>query len=704
MGRIHHPARRRDRDGTLTARIDLTEQSDAPPACRSARSGSSCSTTTPGPTAPPTPKRPGCRASRSGWRSRPTAPSRVDYNNNPLCGGDCLTDADGFVQIDNLGPATYFIDVHPPDGPCNSNPNSRWYQTTTIDGGLQLLAAGRGGQRRHRRAGRAALGAAEQPHRLLVRIRLRAPAVRDRRAPARSRARARNWVEWPPYTTGTLRRAGRATRSSRCATPPPTRRLHRPGRRAGQLRHPERAGRATTTCRSGTSSSATSCGSSRSRSSAARSSTSTTPVTTARSASAFRAGSAGSTARSTRTNSNGQYDAGVDTADRQHRHGPAVARRLDQGVHGHRRVRATTSTRPPRAARSGAGSSTSRASRASRPTPGRRSTTSTPVPSSRPVPSTRHAVGQPMHPDRPGRRAADQPAAAGRPPSHGRLGQARLPGRHARPDRRHHLLRHDPQRVRRATQAHEDYEPAIPDVTVYLESPGPDGVPNTGDDVVVNKYVTDHWQQPNASQDPPDGNSVHPELQPDPRLQRQRRQRSVQPGRSGRTASRCRSPASRPRTARSTAATPSPTTARAATTSTADDGTCTAARDPVPLVAGTYITHAVMPKDAERLARAATRSAVTRTSREHPTGGSRRRLGLPLPAREGGGRQRRPRQPLHPAAFPTPPCAGDDHVIDQSTLTPRSTYYSVSERARAAVRQEARRAAPTARTPTPTST
>ena len=53
-------------------------------------------------------------------------------------------------------------------------------------------------------------------------------------------------------------------------------------------------------------------------------------------------------------------------------------------------------------------------------------------------------------------------------------------------------------------QAHEDYEPAIPNATVYLETPGPDGQPNTDDDVVVNKYVTDHWQQPNDGQDPQD--------------------------------------------------------------------------------------------------------------------------------------------------------------------------------------------------------
>ena len=45
------------------------------------------------------------------------------------------------MQLDNLGPATYFIDVHPPEGPCNADPTSQWYQTTTIDGGLQLLAS-----------------------------------------------------------------------------------------------------------------------------------------------------------------------------------------------------------------------------------------------------------------------------------------------------------------------------------------------------------------------------------------------------------------------------------------------------------------------------------------------------------------------------------------------------------------------------------
>jgi hypothetical protein len=64
----------------------------------------------------------------------------VDYFNNPLCGGDCVTDADGFVQLDNLGPATYFVYATPPDTPCNDNPDSRWVQTSTFDGGFNVQA------------------------------------------------------------------------------------------------------------------------------------------------------------------------------------------------------------------------------------------------------------------------------------------------------------------------------------------------------------------------------------------------------------------------------------------------------------------------------------------------------------------------------------------------------------------------------------
>src|SRR5215469_3494728 len=47
----------------------------------------------------------------------------VDHDNQPLCGGICKTASDGFVEINNLSPATYFADVHPPDH-CNPDPNA----------------------------------------------------------------------------------------------------------------------------------------------------------------------------------------------------------------------------------------------------------------------------------------------------------------------------------------------------------------------------------------------------------------------------------------------------------------------------------------------------------------------------------------------------------------------------------------------------
>ena len=57
----------------------------------------------------------------------------VDYFNDPLCGGDCVTEPDGFIDIPNLAPGTYFIKVTPPDG-------SGWVQTTTIDGSFAVQA------------------------------------------------------------------------------------------------------------------------------------------------------------------------------------------------------------------------------------------------------------------------------------------------------------------------------------------------------------------------------------------------------------------------------------------------------------------------------------------------------------------------------------------------------------------------------------
>ena len=52
---------------------------------------------------------------------------QADYNGDPLCGGVCLTDADGNVTIPNLAPGRYEIEVLPPDG-------EDWLQTTTFEG------------------------------------------------------------------------------------------------------------------------------------------------------------------------------------------------------------------------------------------------------------------------------------------------------------------------------------------------------------------------------------------------------------------------------------------------------------------------------------------------------------------------------------------------------------------------------------------
>jgi hypothetical protein len=139
----------------------------------------------------------------------------VDYFNNPLCGGVCLTAPDGFVQVDNLGPATYFIDVHTPDH-CNPDPNApsrlttgpgQWYQTTTIDGGLQLMAPVEEGS-----DGTGAPGEQlwePQNRRTAYWFGfVCAPMGWPTSGPFSNgtgeiTGQARNWVEWAPYTTGT---------------------------------------------------------------------------------------------------------------------------------------------------------------------------------------------------------------------------------------------------------------------------------------------------------------------------------------------------------------------------------------------------------------------------------------------------------------------------------------------------------------------
>ena len=606
----------------------------------------------------------------------------VDYNNDPLCGGVCTRagDADGFVadQQPRARRPTSSTCTRPTRPLQRATRTASWYQTTTIDGGLQPHGAGveegsdgtgapgeqlwepptvrtaywfgfvcapmdfaEPGHRRDHRPGAqlGRVGAVRRP----------APIDDAGREPVRRAVRRRDRPD----------------------------RLRRPGRRRRQLRHPERPGRRPTTWPSGTSSSATSCGSSRSRSPPARPSTPTTPDDDGEvgvGVSRWFGWLDGTVYKD--LNANGQFDDGVEPHHREHRHGPAVAGRLDQGGDVHRPRRALRV--PDRRGRRARQVDHQRAGlRALRRTRARRCTTSTPA---------RHAVMlvdrtpvDPCVPTQGGGLLTNQLLARG-PPRDRRLGQASTTRRDAGPDRRHHLLRDDPQRVRRAVPGARGLRAGDPGRDgATSRRLGPDGVPNTDDDVVVNKYVTDHWQQPEREPDPQTRRPRSPRAATRPRTSTAPTSAPSSTRRSGRTASRCRSPASRPRTARSTAATRSPTTARGGYDLAADDGTCSrrsATRSP--LVAGNYIVHVVMPKDAtttapcnpaecrrlperqrghgqrpgRRRRAACTASCARRTSTSTSATSSRRQI-------------------------PPPPCTGDDHVIDQSTLVTRSLYYGV---------------------------
>jgi hypothetical protein len=229
-------------------------------------------------------------------------------------------------------------------------------------------------------------------------------------------------------------------------------------------------------------------------------------------------------------------------------------------------------------------------------------------------------------------------------------------------------------------QAHENYEPAIPDAIVYLETPGPDGVPDTDDDVVVNKYVTDHWQQPNADQDPQDNgqggansftqncnpirdyngvditDQFSPKIGPNclevPLTGNQMKEGAFDGGYA--FADYC----------------------PGGYDLAADDGTCVGGTDPVALVAGTYITHSVMPQDPAdtRDCNPANANGFKYVSDAHgavPGGGQGCLFHI---VREEDvnvdlGNQFAPQ-------IPPPPCAGDMHVLDQSTLVTRSVFYT----------------------------
>jgi Polysaccharide lyase family 4, domain II len=603
----------------------------------------------------------------------------VDYNNNPLCGGICTTSSQpatvGFAEINNLGPATYFIDVHPPDGPCNSNPDSQWYQTTTIDGGLNLMAPTEEG----------ADGTGAPGEQLWEPPNIRtaywfgfvcSPRPFTNPGTGEITGTARNWVEWAPYKTGTFTDPVENPFLALSDASTDQTVFVGQGDAAGnfdiqnvpagdynlavwdeQLSYIMRF----------------------------------KPVTVApgQTVDMNDVGDDGSVGLGVSrwfgwldgkvykdTNGNGQYDPGVDP--------PIGNTDMDQRWRDGS-IKESTFTNPsgdyeyPTAEGGALGRWFVNEQGFARfsADPG----ASTHDERTGDVTPSCLVDGTPVDPCIPNSQGGGL-----------LMNQSILEGHRSTVDwGKRDYPAGTPGQIVGITyfattrnefdarfQAHEDYEPAIPDVTVFLETPGPDGSPNTDDDVVVNKYVTDHWQQPNANQDPVDpenpgfsqscnpildeaGTDVTDQFNPDigpnclevPLAGAHTKEGAFDGGYA--FANYCPD-------------------GYDLDTDACQDGT---APDDHPLVAGNYIVHAIMPKDdtdTDRLCNPAGESQrVTEPHGTVPGGGSgclyhivrEEDVNVDL------GNHFAPQ-------IPPPPCNGDDHVIDKSTLTPRSTFFPVA--------------------------
>ena len=666
-------------DGALTARVDLTEQSDAHPLPlgkirvfvfddNSWTNG-----------APDTEEN-GLRGFKIGLEEQTGSAVTVDYNNQPLCGGDCLTDGTGFVQVNDLGPATYFIDVHAPDTDCNPRvPGSRWTQTTTIDGGLKLMApteegadgTGAPGEQlweppNNRTAYWFGFVCSPQP-------------FTGTAGTGEITGQARNWVEWAPYTTGTygdpvenpfvaLSDAG-TDRTVFVDRGDANGNFDIQQVPAGdynlsiwdeQLSYIMRfkpvhvdAGQAVDVNDIGDDGVA-GVGVSR-----------------------WFGWLDGTVYKD--NNNNGKYDQG-DTAipntdvDQRWRDGSIKEGTVTDST-GHYEYPTAEGGALGRWIVNEQGFSRFSAY----PGPSIHDEhTGTVTPSC--------AVAPPAVPANP-----CVPTDQG-----GGLltNQSLLEGHRATVDwGKRDYPAGEPGQIVGITyfattrnefdarmQAHEDYEAAVPDVTVYLETPGPDGVPNTSDDVVVNKYVTDHWQQPNASQDPQaNGNSFKQNCNPIRDFTGQDISNLFNPD----LGPNCLEV---PLTGQNTKdgafdggyafSDYCPNGYDLSSSNT--DGTCADGSDPVPLVNGNYITHVVMPQDANdtRSCNAIGDSVpgdvdVSTAKGSVPGGGAGclYRVVKEEDVNVDLGNS-------FTTAVPPPPCVGDNHLIDQSTLTPRSVYYN----------------------------
>jgi Polysaccharide lyase family 4, domain II len=609
-------------------------------------------------------------------------PVTVDYNNHPLCGGICKTSSAaatrGFAEINNLGPATYNIDVHPPSGPCNSDPDSAWYQTTTIDGGLQLQAPTEEGA-----DGTGAPGEQlwEPPN---VRTAywfgfVCAPQPFATAGSGEIVGQARNWVEWAPYTTGTFNDSVENPFVALSDASSDLTVFVGQGDADGNFDiqnvpegdynlavwdeqlsyimrfkpvHVEAGQTVNVNDPSDDPNGPDALGVSRwfgwvdgyvykDRNNDGMFDAGDAPMANTDMDQRWRDGSI---KESTFTDPSGYYQ--YPTAE-----GGALGRWFvnEQGF-------ARFSAYPGAAYHD--------------------EHTGAVIPSC--------VAGAPANPCIPNSQGGGL-----------LVNQLVLEGHRATVDwgKRDYPAGTPGQIVgityfattrnefNARNQAHEDYEPAIPDVTVYLEAPGPDGVPNTDDDVIVNSYVTDHWQQPNADQDPQDNgqggpnsftqncnpirdfaganitNQFNPDLGPNclevPLTGQQMKEGAFDGGYA--FADYC-----------------PPALDGSSNWNLVGDSCAVPMAD---LVAGDYIVHAIMPKDP------------TDTRDCNPAGASQR-VTDPVGSIPGGGlgclyhivREEDVNVDLgnqFAPQIPPPPCNGDDHVIDQSTLVQRSNYYNV---------------------------
>jgi hypothetical protein len=600
----------------------------------------------------------------------------VDYHNHPLCGSTCVTNNQGFVEIPNLGPATYFIYVNPPNGPCNSDPSSQWYQTTTIDGGFNLIAPVEEGS-----DGTGAPGEQlwEPPNARTAYWYgfVCAPKPFPTTGTGEITGQASNWAEWAPYTTGTYNEpVENPFVAVSDANTGQTLYVGR-GDAAGnfdiqnvpagsyilsvwdeQLSYIIRFKNLTVDAGE------------------------TVDVNDVGDDGVAGIGVSrwfgwldGTVYKD--VNNNGRYDSGTDT--------PLANTGMDNRWRdGSIKDVATTDPSGYYQYPNAEGGFLGRWFINEQ---GFTQLSAYPGPS--------------MHDEHTGAVtpscAVDPPAVPANPcvptdQGGGLLSNQLLTeGHRATVDwgKRDYPAGTPGQIVgvtyfattRNEFQAykqnHEDYEPGIPDVTVLLETPGPDTQPGTADDVVVNKYVTDHWQQPNASQDPqdPPGNSFKQNCNPI----RDFGGADITSLFSSQIGPNCLEV---------------PLTGEQTKDGTfdggyafadycpngydlnADDGTCNGGTDPVALVAGTYVTHAVMPTDPDdsRPCNPASGPGLKKVSGPFGDQPNAQTGCLWRPVREEDVNVDLGNQ--FESELPQPFCTGDAHVMDQSTLVTRSNYYT----------------------------